>query len=237
MQIYFSILTYDGQRYGTGDPGIAIVDYADFLAWNEARDERFWEKVRRHFNAYARFAFTFAASPDVSIREIEKAISDHIGFDWNIFSNARNWVCCLYMEGQFVKIENDQITLGIISKYYNLEDELRLFFLFSNQAGEIWKEDGLRYYMPSREYGSHNKPHIHVNYKHESSASICLLDGSVLSGNLPSKPLKRAIRKISENQKFLLDCWNKNTDGLKVDLNHYFGVVHLERDLPNSPCV
>ena len=85
----------------------------------------------------------------------------------------------------------------------------------------ITVNDGLRYYMPSRESGSHNKPHIHVDYRYESFASICIGDGSLLSGSLPSKVLKEARKKILDNQEFLLRYWNEKTDGLSVDINSY----------------
>ena len=63
--------------------------------------------------------------------------------------------------------------------------------MFSNQARDIWVEDGMRYYMHSREVGKHNKLHAHVDYKYEMTASICIYDGKELDGKFSSKPLKR----------------------------------------------
>ena len=40
--------------------------------------------------------------------------------------------------------------------------------------------------------------------------------------------LKRAKKKILDNKRFLLECWNKMTDGMKVDINNYFGIIPLD---------
>jgi len=49
-----------------------------------------------------------------------------------------------------------------------------------------------------------------------------------LDGNIPSKALRKARKKILDNKQFLLECWNKMTDGLKVDINQYFKIIPLE---------
>lgn len=100
--------------------------------------------------------------------------------------------------------------------------------MLSNQAGDIWVEDGLRYYMHSKEAGRHNLPHIHVDYKHECSATISLYDGKMVDGDMPRRVMKRASKKIMDNQRYLMECWNKLTDGLRIDLNVYFGVTPLK---------
>lgn len=100
--------------------------------------------------------------------------------------------------------------------------------MFSNLAKEIWQEDGIRYFMHAREGVRHNCPHVHVDYRHESEASISVVDGTVLQGTLPKKVLKKAQTRILGEKAFLLECWNKYTDGLKVDINHYFGMYPLE---------
>lgn len=90
---------------------------------------------------------------------------------------------------------------------------------FNNQAGDIWVEDGLRYYMQSKEAGRHHLPHIHVDYRHESSATVSLYDGEMIEGDIPKKVMKRVKAKVLNNKKYLMECWNKLTDGLRVDLN------------------
>lgn len=49
--------------------------------------------------------------------------------------------------------------------------------LVSADAGTVFDDDGIRYYMHSRETGSHNIPYIHVDIRHEASGSFSLIDG------------------------------------------------------------
>ena len=118
--------------------------------------------------------------------------------------------------------------LQVEEPYYDISKALHIFFVLSNQAGDIWVEDGLRYYMHSKEAGRHNLPHIHVDYKHECSATISLYDGKMVDGDMPRRVMKRASKKIMDNQRYLMECWNKLTDGLRIDLNVYFGVTPLK---------
>jgi len=82
--------------------------------------------------------------------------------------------------------------------------------------------------MNSKETGSHHIPHVHVDYKNESTASISLINGEVLVGKLPSKILKKAKKQVTDNREFLLQCWEKYTDGFRVNINHSFGITPLK---------
>lgn len=223
MKLNFLLLIDNGQNYSDSNPGIAIADYADCLAWQTERNEQFWDIVREHFEEHKRMSFRVDVTPDTTIKYLEKQIADRIGFEWKAFYETKTWRCCLLTDGYLVRIDDPLLCIADISKYITVNDELNICFVFSNQAGDIWTDDGLRYYMPSRESGSHNKPHIHVDYRHESHASICIGDGSLLSGSMPSKALREARKKIFENQEFLLRYWNEKTDGLSVDINSYLG--------------
>ena len=100
--------------------------------------------------------------------------------------------------------------------------------MLSNQAGGIWTEDGLRYYMNSKEAGRHSLPHVHVDYRHEASATISLYDGGMIKGDIPQRVMKQVKERVLSNQRYLMECWNKMTGGLRVDLNVYFGVTPLK---------
>lgn len=227
MRIEFTLLIDDGARYYKGYPGIFLADYADLLDWKGERDEPFWDKVAQHYYAHLNLELFIEPKPDSTIKDIEKIIAEQIGFNWHKLLRFHKKVCVL-LDGEFICIEHSAMQLSVLSKHYHLSETLPVFWVFSNQAGEIWNEDGLRYYMNSRESGRHNEPHVHVDYKHEDSVSICLHDGRVLDGNIPSKALRKARKKILDNKQFLLECWNKMTDGLKVDINQYFKIIPLE---------
>lgn len=73
---------------------------------------------------------------------------------------------------------------------------------------------------------SHNEPHVHVrDTGYEYEASLALKDGRILAGSFPRKLLKKAQRKLVEEQAYFLRCWNTQTDGLTVDINHHFGYI------------
>ena len=55
--------------------------------------------------------------------------------------------------------------------------------------------------MQSREYGKHNRPHVHVNAGDRYSAAIDILTGEILAGEIPGKYMKQ-IKNIIAN--FLL---------------------------------
>lgn len=226
MQIDFSVLIYNGKQYTRENPGIAIADYADLLDWKEERDERFWNKVQLHYEEKSQFLFTYAVAMNTVIKDIEKEVVNIIGFDWTRFvrSNIKTYIL---IDDEFVYVQDSLIRLDKIWEYYGVKKELKVFFIFSNQAGDIWNKDGVRFFMPSREQGCHNSPHIHVDYKHKYMASVCLYNGELLAGNLPTKVHKKAKEKIMGEQAFLLDCWNKRTDGLKVDVNQHFGICPI----------
>ena len=69
-------------------------------------------------------------------------------------------------------------------------------------------------------------PHVHVMVGHEYEASVGILNASILAGNLPPKYEKRIIQKIDNNRQHLLECWNKMTDGMEVDINLLMGVTN-----------
>ena len=88
------------------------------------------------------------------------------------------------------------------------------------ETGGIWEEGQIQYYMRSHESGSHHRAHVHVNAEHKYDASVDILTGKVLEGKL-GKYEKKVIKKVSDNQEFLLQCWNDMTDGLKVDIDYH----------------
>ena len=111
-----------------------------------------------------------------SIENISNAIVERIGFDKSKF--AESYLRIYLLEnGEFVEIITPTVCISTLSKYYDIREDLHIFFMLSNQAGDIWVEDGLRYYMQSKEAGRHHLPHIHVDYRHESSATVSLYDG------------------------------------------------------------
>ena len=228
MQVFFKMIIDDGEKYYAGeDPGVAICDYVYMRGLNGIDDNTFWENQRKHYREHMQFVFTFIPNPRSTLVDVAEEIVKRIELDPQKVIEFR--VPIYILENlELVEIEDPTIPLSTISKYYDISKALHIFFVLSNQASDIWVEDGLRYYMHSKEAGRHNLPHIHVDYKHECSATISLYDGKMVDGDMPRRVMKRASKKIMDNQRYLMECWNKLTDGLRIDLNVYFGVTPLK---------
>lgn len=229
MKIHFEMLVNDGEQYyRSNEPGIAICDYVYMRGLDGVEDDSFWEEQRKHYQKHMAFDFSMDAGPETTVIDVANKIAEKIGFDKERFAESP-FEIYLWEAGEFVKVVTPAICLSTLLKYYNIREDLHIFFMLSNQAGGIWTEDGLRYYMNAREAGRHNLPHIHVDYRHETSATVSLYDGEMIEGDIPGKIMKRVKGKVLDNQKYLLECWNKMTDGLRVDLNVSFGVTPLNR--------
>ena len=125
-------------------------------------------------------------------------------------------------------VENPQIPLHYyLDKMGVSESEtINIQLLVNADAGTVFEDDGIRYYMYSKEAGTHNAPHVHVDIRHEVSGSFSLIDGKQLSDGKISKKDKKKIEKvINDNKKKFLNYWNQHTDGLTVDLNQALGLI------------
>ncbi len=105
-------------------------------------------------------------------------------------------------------------------------DQVSVQILISANAGEFAYDDGIRYYMKSREAGSHHEPHVHVKIKNGISGSFSIRTGDQLAdGKIRGKYLKKIKHMIMSRQKELVEFWNLHTDGLKVDINQAWGLI------------
>lgn len=94
-------------------------------------------------------------------------------------------------------------------------------------AGTVFTYDGIRYYMNSHEQCSHNKAHVHVDIRHQYSGAFSIVDGEQLTdAEIPQRYVKKIQEIIKSRRKELLEYWNDHTDGLDVDLNQVFGLIH-----------
>ena len=125
-------------------------------------------------------------------------------------------------------IADSQKSLDYCLKKMNAseKDVINIQLLVSADAGTVFTDDGIRYYMNSKEAGKHNVPHVHVDIRHEASGAFSLIDGTQLTDGKIKNKDKTSIKKmISDNQFKLLKYWNDHTDGLTVDLNQALGLI------------
>ena len=109
---------------------------------------------------------------------------------------------------------------------HGIEDTIEIQLLLCMDAGSVFEDDGIRYYMNSREAGKHNLPHVHVDIRHEDSGSFSIIDGKQLSKEkIKSSDVKKIQRKIAAKKEELIKYWNEHTDGLTVDLDQALGLI------------
>lgn len=125
-------------------------------------------------------------------------------------------------------LENEKLHLS----YYldrlgvGVEKPIEIQLLLCMDAGEVFRDDGIRYYMHSKEYCSHNEPHVHVDIRHEKEGSFSILSGIQLAGDkIKTRDIRRIERMIRDRKEELIEYWNLNTDGIKVDLNQALGKI------------
>lgn len=135
---------------------------------------------------------------------------------------------CVRSDNKLIWIKNLDYNMQTFINKMSILDHMEVFLIYHFEEGEIWRIDGIRYYMNSHESGKHNKPHIHIGYEENGNcASISIEDGTILAGNLPQKIYKIVRNKIISNKVFLLECWNTETDGLHFDINYSFGIMKI----------
>lgn len=109
---------------------------------------------------------------------------------------------------------------------WSMDDTIEIQLLLCMDAGEVFRDDGIRYYMNSREAGKHNEPHVHVEIRHESSGSFSILTGKKLSkGRIKSTDIRKIQKMIENRKEDLVRYWNEHTDGRTVDLNQALGLT------------
>lgn len=85
------------------------------------------------------------------------------------------------------------------------------------RGGDVWRENGIRFYMHSNENTKHSEPHIHIKTG-SFSASVRISDGKILAGKLPQNKKKYIIKRVLDNKYELLLCWNTKTNGTEVKI-------------------
>lgn len=111
---------------------------------------------------------------------------------------------------------------------HNESEPVEVQLLVCADAGEVGRDDGIRYFIRSKEAGQHNEPHVHVDIQHTESGTFSLITGEQLQKE--EKVKEKNARKIKDmifkHQKEWLKYWNEHTDGLSVDLNQALGLIN-----------
>ena len=132
----------------------------------------------------------YILEPNTTMSDIRNAICEKM--NKQIGDLCRSCPCiCIKSHEDFIEIENMDIMVETLLRKFQIEGNLQLYFAFSALQGDIWREGQIHYYMQSREYGKHNRPHVHVNAGDRYSAAIDILTGEILAGEIPGKYMKQ----------------------------------------------
>lgn len=132
---------------------------------------------------------------------------------------------CLFTKHELACFKSCDLTVGEAVSCFIDPEALYAGILLTNTAGEVLRNDGhgLRYFIRSREQGHHKLPHVHVCYRNTAHGVVCILDGKILAGDLPTKAAGVASQRVLENQGELLRYWNERTNGMEFDPNVLLG--------------
>lgn len=170
----------------------------------------------------------FEYSENTTVGELLNAIKLAIWGEVSEDSIAPVEYSFLYKEERyFVDNENANL-LWLLKKYLDPEESgsVTACILVSCDAGAVFEQYPLRFFVHSREAGKHNEPHIHVcDSGSDYEASVRISDGKIIVGYLPRKLERLAEKTILENQAYFYNCWNTKTDGLLADINHHFNII------------
>lgn len=91
------------------------------------------------------------------------------------------------------------------------------------EAAESGRANFIKHFIASLLYGAvkvrmykeqnHQRPHVHVYYEKDHSASVAIDNGEFLASDMPAKP-SRAIKEwVLANQKYLQSQWQNLQEG------------------------
>ena len=185
-------------------------------------------EIIRLLNQKRSSSFMYEYSEHTTLKDVVDAIRADLGVNTDKYEWIPLIYSFLYGNRRYYICDSAASFCNALQKYLAPQNEDRIIacILLSCNAGDVGFEYPLRFYVNSREAGSHFKPHIHVcDTCHRYDASISIENGEVIAGTLPAKLAKIAKKEILSKQEYYCDCWNTKTDGLRVDINRDLGII------------
>ena len=184
---------------------------------------------------YNEVSFSFDYK-DHSVKDLHNAILKSFGLDIKIPEIIEEDMICGWPEllieagsNFIIGFDDENIKLAyVIEKYrlFNIEAFLALIL----GRGDLFREDGFRFYIPSHEGNKHNRPHVHVETSNHRNGSVDILTLEQNKGSRLKRHEMTKIRKIMyDKQDLLLEAWNAKTDGIDVDINILLEQAKIQR--------
>ena len=115
------------------------------------------------------------------------------------------------------EIDDYSIKVTDLLEDFDCGEIIRIAFFISILQGEVYRSNGVIYFMHSNERTTHNKPHVHVRKPGSFDVSIDLLNLSLLDGKITERDLRDVRKQIKRKQTILIDYWNNNTNGITIN--------------------
>ena len=183
------------------------------------------DAIEKDYPFETKYSFEYPVDEYTQLSDLVDRYLEYIGFYHKEFYRCSSMVY-LKTNSDYVHIAEFSYRITDLLKHYPGLTELNLFLVFSSLQGAVLVEDNIKYYIYPRERGKHHLPHVHVIIGDKCSVSISITNVVVLAGKLPGKIERKVLKKVRDNKEYLLDCWNKMTDGLEVDINYGLGITH-----------
>ena len=186
------------------------------------------KEIIQKLNAKRNKVFQFEYSENTLMRDVVEVIRQDLDLSEELLSVVPVYFGFMNNGTRYYIDDYDAGFAFLLEKYLLDHDSntVTAHILMSCNAGVVDEDGELRYKMKSKEWGKHFEPHVHVvDTGHNFEASISLLSGEILEGNMPKKLANMAKKRIMSKRVKFLEWWNTKTDGLKVDINKELGLI------------
>jgi hypothetical protein len=209
------------------DPGVCIEPLSQYGQMDHM------EICNRLKNIRKNPVFIDSLTCDETWDDLASNAAKALGFP-GLISHTFNDVKWGFLQGETIYFIDD-INAKALSSFNTYPNSF--LFIMYNSGAEYFhsnkynaNDEAVKYTLRPKER-KHNIPHIHVDYRHEATASVRISPCEFLeeSGHFPGKVRKAIISRITDNMELLLTEWNRMTKGVHADLDVCLGKAKVTR--------
>ena len=141
---------------------------------------------------------------------------------WGEYFNTE-FISKYILNGVFYDYSKLDVPVGKLDKQFNLSDKtIHLCICGPGTGGDVGRKFGIKFYFHTNEKDIHHTPHIHCKCGSEEMR-INLKSLKIMDKPFKEKSRnKNAVKYVSNNQKVLLNYWNKvvvNGETIKLEMD------------------
>lgn len=135
----------DCHLYYTEDLSILREPFAELMGMS-------CRMVRQYYDSFKDISFEFAYDEGTSIEELNNCIIKKMGFKKDPRIPKSGWDGAnplrIITDSLLIGIDDYEHSFEDILNRYHIKETIDTVMLFHCTAGDIWNDDGIRYYMP-----------------------------------------------------------------------------------------